>query len=251
MNSDGLELRGISRSYGSRKAVDSLSLSVGSGEIFGLLGPNGAGKTTTLKIIAGLIIPHSGEALLNGMPVEKVRERIVYVPDEPTVFSNLSGREYLLYSGRMRGLERDVLNARIESCIQVFEMEGWIDNRSSSYSHGMIQRVVLSGAFIARPDLYVIDEPLVGLDPPASATFWKLVEGAAKQGASVLVSTHTLAVASAHCSRFGIIHRGELKITLTAGELSGSDLQELFFSVTGTAPASVERVFSDLPCYGQ
>jgi len=240
----GLSLEGITRSYGEKKAVDSLSFSVGRGEIFGLLGPNGAGKTTTLKMIAGLIIPDSGFARLDGSPADKVRHRIAYVPDEPTVFEHMSGREYLLYTGRLRGISRDLLEKRIELCVRVFEMDGWIDGRSGSYSHGMIQRVVLSGAFTAKPDLYVIDEPLVGLDPPAAATFWRMVESAAENGAVVLISTHTLPVASVHCSRFGIIHQGRLIRTLTSGELSGDDLQNLFFRVTGTSPADVMDFFT-------
>ena len=107
----------------------------------------------------------------------------------------------------------------------------------------MIQRVVLSGAFIARPDLYVIDEPLVGLDTPAAETFWRMVVAAAAEGAVVIISTHTLAIASLHCKRFGIIHNGRLLRTLSRGELSGGDLQDLFFRVTGTSPAEVSDFF--------
>jgi len=241
---EGLELIELTRSYGGSNAVDHLSLTVDRGEIFGLLGPNGAGKTTTLKMIAGLIIPDSGSVNLDGCPVENARRRIAYVPDEPTVFPQLSGREYLLYTGRLREIPRDVLDERIELCIEVFGMEGWIDGRSGSYSHGMIQRVVLSGAFAARPYLYVIDEPLVGLDPPAAATFWKMAKSAAQSGAVVLISTHTLPVASEYCHRFGIINKGRLKRIVTTGEVSGQDLQELFFKVTGTSPAEVRDFFS-------
>lgn len=241
---DGLRLESLSKSYGSKKAVDGLSFTVKPGEIFGLLGPNGAGKTTTLKMIAGLIIPQGGSVSLDGTPVDSMREKIAYVPDEPTVFPHLTGREYLLYTGRLRQIPRSELDRRIELCIRVFEMDGWIDGRSGSYSHGMIQRVVLSGAFTARPLLYVIDEPLVGLDPPAAATFWRMIEAASGKGSVILISTHTLSVASAHCHRFGIINQGILRRTITSGELSGMDLQDLFFSVTGTSPADVEDVFS-------
>ena len=219
--------------------------SVEKGEIFALLGPNGAGKTTTLKMISGLIIPDAGAIALDNQPVNDVRQKIAYVPDEPTIFPNLSGREYLLYTGRLRGIDPGIIKQRVSFCSEVFEMEGWLDQRSGSYSHGMIQRVVLSGAFIAKPELYVIDEPLVGLDPPAAETFWRMVESAAAEGAVVLISTHTLPVASIHCRRFGIIHRGKLLLTLSRGELSGGDLQELFFKVTGTSPADVKNFFSD------
>jgi len=242
-NASGLAVSLLEKSYGKQKAVNGLSFSMERGEIFGLLGPNGAGKTTTLKMISGLIIPERGSITLNGEPVSRCREKIAYVPDEPTVFPNLSGREYILYTGRLRGIDTEVLNRRIALCSKVFEMDGWLDQRSGSYSHGMIQRVVLAGAFAAKPDLYVIDEPLVGLDPPAAATFWRMAESAAAEGSIVLISTHTLPIASIHCHRFGIISNGMLLRTLTRGELSGGDLQELFFRVTGTSPADVADFF--------
>jgi len=241
----GLEISSIVRCYGEKTAVDDLSFSVGRGDIFALLGPNGAGKTTTLKMISGLIIPDSGAITLDDEPVENARHRIAYVPDEPTIFPNLSGREYLRYTGRLRGLNPEVIHQRTMLCSRVFEMDGWLDHRSGSYSHGMIQRVVLSGAFLAKPDLYVIDEPLVGLDPPAAETFWRMAEAAAAEGAVVLISTHTLPIASIHCHRFGIIHNGRLLRTLSRGELSGGDLQDLFFKVTGTSPAEVKGFFND------
>jgi ABC-2 type transport system ATP-binding protein len=242
-NSEGLSVSSLVKSYGEQKAVSGLSFSVNKGDIFGLLGPNGAGKTTTLKMISGLIIPDSGSILLNGEPVSSQRQRIAYVPDEPTIFPNLSGREYILYTGRLRNIDSETLNRRISLCSRVFEMDSWLDHRSGSYSHGMIQRVVLAGLFSAKPDLYVIDEPLVGLDPPAAETFWSMAESAAAEGSIVLISTHTLPVASIHCHRFGIISKGMLLHTLSRGELSGGDLQELFFRVTGTSPADVADFF--------
>jgi ABC-2 type transport system ATP-binding protein len=239
----GLLVTSLAKSYGKKTAVNNLSFSVRRGCIYALLGPNGAGKTTTLKMISGLIIPDSGTVCLDGAPACDARHKIVYVPDEPTIFPNLSGREYLRYTGRLRGLSREYIDQRTMLCSRLFEMDGWLDSRSGSYSHGMIQRVVLSGAFVAKPDLYVIDEPLVGLDPPAAATFWRMVEGAAEEGAVVIISTHTLSIASTHCRRFGIIHNGELLRTLTRGELSGRDLQNVFFAITGTSPAEIYGFF--------
>ena len=241
----GLRISLLTKSYGDKRAVDNLSITVNPGDIYALLGPNGAGKTTTLKMISGLIIPDSGTVLLDGEDVSTSRQRIAYVPDEPSVFPNLSGREFINYTGRLRGIEPDVINQRMKLCSKVFEMDGWLDHRSGSYSHGMIQRVVLSSAFVARPDLYVIDEPLVGLDPPAAETFWRMVEAAAAEGAVVLISTHTLAIASIHCKRFGIIHKGKLIRSLSSGELSGDDLQNHFFEVTGTFPAEVHNFFQN------
>jgi len=241
--SGGLDVSLLVKNYGKKTAVAGLSFSVKKGGIFALLGPNGAGKTTTLKMISGLIIPDSGTVTLNGRPASEVRQKVSYVPDEPTIFPNLSGREFLRYTGRLRGLPRAVIDQRTMLCSRLFEMDTWLDSRSGSYSHGMIQRVILSSAFVAKPDLYVIDEPLVGLDPPAAETFWRMVEGAAAQGAVVIISTHTLSIASMHCKRFGIIHHGNLLQTVTKGELSGDDLQQMFFRITGTSPAEINDYF--------
>jgi ABC-2 type transport system ATP-binding protein len=238
-----LSLVEVSRSFGGTKAVDRLSLEVKRGSVVGLLGPNGAGKSTTLKMIAGLVIPDAGRVTLDGLPVEKCRERIFYVPDEPVVWKRLTGREYLTFSGKLRGIPREEMERRIGFCAELFGMEGWLDQRTGTYSHGMTQRLVLSSAFTARPDLYVIDEPLVGLDPPAAETFWRMIHGAVSAGAGVLVSTHTLAEVHGNCHSFGIIHRGRIISYLKSSEVTLQELRDLFFTATGTSPGEVRSYF--------
>lgn len=242
-----LLLEKVSKSFGEKRAVNGVSLEVPSGEVFGLLGPNGAGKSTTLRMVSGLVFPDSGRISVDGVDMttdpETVRARVAYVPDEPTVYPRLTGREFLRFAGRLRRIDSDLLEERIGFHEKLFDMEGWLDKRAESYSHGMIQRVVLSSAFIARPSLYAIDEPLVGLDPASSETFHRMARAAAAAGAAVVISTHTLPVALRFCHRLGIIHRGELVSTLSPSDVPEGDLQELFFSITGTAPADVSRYF--------
>lgn len=238
-----LILSDVCRSFGAKKAVDGLSLSVPGGRVVALLGPNGAGKSTTLKMIAGLVAPSSGTITLDGSPVERARGRIAYVPDEPVVWKRLTGREYLVFAGKLRGMDPGELEKRIAFCESLFEMRGWLDQRAGTYSHGMIQRTVLSSAFAARPDLYVIDEPLVGLDPPAAETFWRMIHAAAEAGAGVLISTHTLSEVHGNCHSFGIIHEGRLITFLESESVTLRELRELFFTATGTSPGEVRSYF--------
>ncbi|MFO7627005.1 MAG: ABC transporter ATP-binding protein [Candidatus Fermentibacteraceae bacterium] len=238
-----LRLDRVSRTFGGKKAVDELSFTVDAGSVVGLLGPNGAGKSTTLKMIAGLVTPDSGEVTIDGVPVARMRESIAFVPDEPVMWKRLTGREYLLFAGRLRGIPHEGLQERIAFCSKLFEMDGWLDQRTGSYSHGMIQRVVLSSAFTARPRLYVIDEPLVGLDPPSAETFWRMVRAAADSGAGVLISTHTLSEVHGNCDTLCIIHQGRIIRSMESAGVTLPELRDLFFSVTGTAPGDVTSYF--------
>lgn len=243
-----LRLESLCKSYGREPAVSDLTFDVPRGEIFGLLGPNGAGKTTTLKMISGLVVPDSGRIIVDSVDAsldsETVRSKIYYVPDEPTLYERLSGREFLRFVGRMRNIPPDVLEERIDFHENLFDMHDWLDSRAEGYSHGMTQRVVLSSAFISRPRLYVIDEPLVGLDPATAETFNRMVSAAAASGAAVILSTHTLPVAREFCDRLGIIHEGRLVSTLNTSDIGRDDLQDIFFRITGTGPAKVTDFFT-------
>lgn len=243
-----LKIENLSKAFGSNEAVIDLSMNVPSGEVFGLLGPNGAGKTTTLKMIPGLVVPDRGRIEVNSIDAsadpDAVRAMIAYIPDEPTIYPRLSGREFLRFTGRMRDIPPDELEKRIAFHEELFDMGGWLDSRAEGYSHGMIQRVVLSVAFIARPALYVIDEPHVGLDPATAETFNRMARAAAASGAAVILSTHTLSLARAFCDRLGIIHEGRLIEVFRTDQIGGEDLQDIFFRITGTGPAEVEGFFS-------
>ena len=243
-----LRLKKLSKSYGEKNAVIDLSLDIPRGEIFGLLGPNGAGKTTTLKMIPGLVVPDSGLIEVNSTDAsinpELVRSQIAYVPDEPSIYPRLSGREFLRFTGRLRDIPPDELERRIEFHEQLFDMDGWLNSRAEGYSHGMIQRVILSAAFIARPLLYIIDEPHVGLDPATAETFNRMARAATRAGASIILSTHTLPVARSSCDRLGIIHEGRLVKIMRAEDIGEEDLKDIFFRITGTGPADVSSFFS-------
>jgi ABC-2 type transport system ATP-binding protein len=243
-----LRVSGLTKTYGGRSAVSNLSFDVPSGEIFGLLGPNGAGKTTTLKIIAGLVMPDSGNVEINSIDAaadpESARAVTAYVPDEPTLYPRLTGREFLRFIGRMRLIPAEDLEDRIAFHETLFEMGEWLDQRAETYSHGMTQRVVLSSAFLSRPKLYVVDEPLVGLDPASAETFSRMIRAAAAAGSALVLSTHTLPVAWKLCGRLGIIHRGELVEILDTTGTGTEDIQELFFRITGTSPADVHTFFA-------
>jgi ABC-2 type transport system ATP-binding protein len=242
-----LALAEVCKAYSGKPAVVDLDLELRGGEVYGLLGPNGAGKTTTLKMIAGLVIPDSGSILLDGEPIHDCRSRIAYVPDEPTIYSKLTGREFLRFSGRLRKLPSRVIDERIAYHTDLFGMGDWLDMRAESYSHGMIQRVVLSSAFLAKPDLYIVDEPIVGLDPATAETFHMMAAAAASSGATVLISTHTLSVAQKFCDRLGIISEGRLIAEIGEDQLEGRELQELFFEITGTGPVTMSSYFDESP----
>ncbi len=242
-----LQLESLSKTFGKTTAVSDLSIEIPSGEIFGLLGPNGAGKTTTLKMISGLVVPDHGRIVIDSVDAsidpEGVQARISYVPDEPTMYSKLSGREFLRFIGRMRDIPPDELEERIAFHEKLFDMESWLDSRAEVYSHGMTQRVVLSSAFISRPRLYVIDEPHVGLDPATAETFNRMTRAAVNSGAAVILSTHTLPMAKAFCDRLGIINEGKLVRILRTDQIGEEDLQDIFFEITGTGPANVTNFF--------
>ena len=243
-----LALNGVRKAYGGRVAVEDLTLDIRAGEVFGLLGPNGAGKTTTLKMVAGLVIPDRGSIHICGVDAladpDRAKSRLSYVPDEPTLYPRLTGREFLRFAGRLRDLDTHVIEERIRFHEELFGMAPYLDSRSEVYSHGMIQRVVLAAAFLAKPELYVIDEPLVGLDPPSAETFHAMARAAADAGAAMLLSTHTLPVAARFCDRIGILHGGRLMRTMPVEEIPGGELERIFFEITGTGPSASGGYFT-------
>jgi ABC-2 type transport system ATP-binding protein len=238
-----LKIDGLTKSYnkGEIRAVDEISLEIGDGEIFGFLGPNGAGKTTTIKMIVGLLKPDSGQILLDGMNVweepMKAKSRISYVPDNPEIYDRLRGIEYLNFIGDMYGISSADRAERIKRFTGIFNIEDALGNIISSYSHGMKQKLVLTSALMSDPDLFILDEPMVGLDPKSSFNLKEIMRARCKEGKSVFFSTHVMEVAEKLCDKIAIINKGKIIAMGTMEELRKTaqekeSLENIFLELT-------------------
>lgn len=237
-----VKIRKLSKSYnkGKVKAVDNLDLDVKPGEIFGFLGPNGAGKTTTIKMMVGLLNPDEGSIIINGTYMGDnpilVKQNIGYAPDNPDVYDRLTGVEYLNFMADVYKVPGSVRKERMEYFLEMFELTDAVQDLIKSYSHGMKQKIVLTGALIHDPMLWVLDEPMVGLDPKSSHLLKEQMRSHCDKGNTVFFSTHVLEVAEKLCDRIGIIHRGKLIAIGTMDELRQGDkaesLENIFLELT-------------------
>lgn len=238
-----IELKNVSKSYnkGTVKAVDSLDLSVRPGEIFGFLGPNGAGKTTTIKMMVGLLKPDSGTITINGHSILDeplmAKASIGFVPDNPEVYEKMSGIEYLNFMADVYRVPATVRKERIRRFLDMFELSKSVNDLIQSYSHGMRQKIVLIGAMLHEPDVFILDEPMVGLDPKSSHNLKEYMREHCDNGKTVFFSTHVLEVAEKLCDRIGIIHQGRLIACGTMDELkkqsaSKESLEKIFLELT-------------------
>jgi ABC-2 type transport system ATP-binding protein len=235
-----IEIRGATKLFGSKKAVDHLDLDVRAGELFAFLGPNGAGKTTTIKMVCGLLAPSSGTIRVGGYPVasREARQLLAYVPDQPFLYEKLTGREFLRFVVEMYGLERRRAEARLEELIETFEMAEYVDDLCENYSQGMKQRVVFASALVHDPKVLIVDEPLVGLDPRSARIVKDLFIAQARSGVAVLMSTHLLSIAEELADTIGIVDHGRLLAHGTLDQLrerlqSRGPLEDLFLALTG------------------
>ena len=237
-----IDIKNLSKSYnkGAIKAVDSLNLHVKQGEIFGFLGPNGAGKTTTIKMMVGLLNPDSGSIAIKGFDTQKqtleAKRNIGYVPDNPDVFDRLTGMEYLNFMADVYQMPVETRRERIGSFLEMFELADAASDLIKSYSHGMKQKIVLAGALIHAPSLWILDEPMVGLDPKSAHMLKELMRKHCDNGNSVFFSTHILEVAEKLCDRIGIINKGKLVAIGSMEELRKGDqadtLENIFLELT-------------------
>jgi len=236
-----IELIGVSKRFGSKLAVDGLTLTVPAGELFAFLGPNGAGKTTTIKMITGLLRPTTGSVRVCGhdLVAEPIgaKAKVGYVPDQPYLYDKLSGREFLRFVAELYGLPRDLADQRIAEAMSVFELDGYADDLCDTYSHGMRQRFVFAATLIHDPEMMVVDEPLVGLDPKSARLVKDILRDRATRGGCVFMSTHTLSVAEEAADRIGIIHRGRMIALGTLSDLQrqareNRGLEETFLRLT-------------------
>lgn len=235
-----LVIQNLKKRFSNVWAVKNLNLELNPGEIFVLLGPNGAGKTTTLKLIAGLLHPTDGEIYIKDIDVKKepikAKSLIGYIPDEPFIYNKLTGREFINFIAAIYNIERENYEKRMEDLFKKLEIGDWIDEFSESYSHGMKQKVIMCQLFLHNPDLILIDEPLVGLDPKSSKTVREIFFDLKNKGKTLFICTHTLSFAKEIASRIGIINKGELKFIGNLEQLSrisgAEDIEEIYLKLT-------------------
>lgn len=238
-----LRLEAVTKRYGGFTAVDGIDLSVSRGRIFGFLGPNGAGKTTTIRMVSGVLLPTAGRVLVGGDDLarepEKAKSRMGYIPDRPYLYEKLSGGEFLRFVAGLWGTDGRETEDRARRLLALFDLSQWKDELVESYSHGMRQKLLISSALIHQPELIVVDEPMVGLDPKSARILKDLFRTYVDNGGTVFLSSHTLEVVEVLCDAIAIIHEGriiaqgnmdELRSQADAGE---AHLEEIFLKVTG------------------
>jgi ABC-2 type transport system ATP-binding protein len=237
-----LELDSISRVFGGLTAVSDLSFRVEEGEIRGLIGPNGAGKTTTIKMMGGILEPTKGMVKIAGINMreapEKAKSKIGFIPDRPYLYEKLTGMEFLRFTADLYGVSDESFEATALKILKDFSLAEWADELVESYSHGMKQRLIMSAALLHNPEVIIVDEPMVGLDPAAILMVKRLFRKLAEQGVTVFMSTHTLKVAEETCDRIGVINKGRLIAMGTTTELqreaniTEADLERVFLNLT-------------------
>jgi ABC-2 type transport system ATP-binding protein len=240
-----VELKDVLKRYSEITAVNHVDLNIKAGEIFGLLGPNGSGKSTTLKILLGLVKPDSGAINVLGIDVQKdpvaVKRLTGYVPESPRLYEFLTGIEYLDFIGDVYGMQPEEKKTRINEYLKALQLEGREGDIISSYSEGMKQKIALTSAFLHKPKLLILDEPLSGLDPRSARIIKDFLHELKAQGVTTIMSTHVLEIAQALCDRIGIMYQGKILALGTMEELRqmaklpDSGLEDIFLKLTGTS----------------
>jgi len=237
-----IELKQVTKTYAknNKQAVDNLTLRVEGGELFGFIGPNGAGKTTTIKLMTGILAPDEGTIVMAGHDMAKDRleaQRLIgYVPDGNDLYDRLTGMEYLNFMADVYQVDAARRKEHIEKYLEIFELKDAVNSQIRSYSKGMKQKLVVIGALIHNPPIWILDEPLGGLDPRAAHLLKEEMIRHCKEGNTVFFSTHVLEVAEKLCTRIGVIDHGSLRALGTLEELrsgeKGASLEELFLELT-------------------
>ena len=238
-----IRLTGLTKRYGKFTAVDAIDLEIRRGELFGFLGPNGTGKTTTMRMIAGILQPTSGRIEIAGDDLARepirAKSRLGFIPDRPFVYDKLTGAEFLRFVAALYGQDGEPIERRMAELLDLFELTPWKDELVESYSHGMRQKLIISSALLHKPEVIVVDEPMVGLDPKGQKFLKDLFRAFVERGGTVLMSTHTLDTVEEMCDRIGIIAGGKILACGTMAEIrqqfQGGDqkLEELFLKLTG------------------
>ncbi len=236
-----IKLINLTKQYGSLTAVKSINLEVKAGEIFGFLGPNGAGKTTTIKMMAGLLQPTGGSVEIGGFDVQKepLKAKAItgFIPDRPYLYEKLTAGEFMRFVAELYSMPG--ADGRIEELLALFGLTDWAGELVENFSHGMKQRLVMASSLLHRPQVLVVDEPMVGLDPRGARLVKDLFQDLASQGVTIFMSTHTLEIVEAMCTRVAIINKGEIIAGGSVGELGrlarmeDSRLEPIFLKLTG------------------
>jgi ABC-2 type transport system ATP-binding protein len=230
----------LTKRFGDKIAVRDLDLDIAPGEFFCFLGPNGAGKTTTIKMLTGLVRPTSGRAVLGGYDIQmqpvETKKLLGYIPDHPFLYEKLTGNEFMRFVAGLYQMPRDGIDARIAELLRTFEIDAVADQLIENYSHGMRQKLSFASCFLHDPSIVIVDEPWVGLDPKNIRAVKDYLKQKTREGLTVLMSTHTLAIAEEVADRIGIINNGRL---LHVGPVP--DIKRL-----AKNPGSLEDVFLEL-----
>lgn len=244
MSANAVELRGVTKRYNEIVAVNNIDLTIPQGEVFALLGPNGSGKSTTLKMLLGLVQPTAGDINVLGIPVAKdpvgVKRQVGYVPESPDVYEFLTGIEYLDFIGDIYNVGVAEKQQRITEYLKALQLEGREGDMINSYSDGMKKKISLISAFLHKPKLLILDEPLNALDPRSARIVKDYIQSLKAQGVTTILSTHVLEIAEAVCDRIGIMYQGNILSLGNMAELRqeaslpSSGLEDIFLKLTGT-----------------
>ncbi|NMA84137.1 MAG: ABC transporter ATP-binding protein [Epulopiscium sp.] len=237
-----IEIKNVSKTYaGGVLAANNVNLTIPDGEIFGFLGPNGAGKTTTIKMITGILKPDQGQILINGKDIQKdvieAKKEFGFVPDDPNVFLRLKGLEYLNFMADIYGVDSETRQEKIQELSTRFDMGSALGDQIQSYSHGMRQKIMVMGVLIHEPPVWILDEPMTGLDPRSSYVLKEMMREHADENKTVFFSTHVLEVAEKLCDRVAIINKGNILFCGHIEELreqskSDASLEKMFLELT-------------------
>ena len=237
-----IEIKNVSKSYKKgKKIIDNINLKINDGEIFGFIGPNGAGKTTTIKMITGILEIDQGDIFIDSKSITKnpieAKKKIGFVPDNPDIFLKLKGIEYLNFIADIYEISSKERIEKIKELSELFEMEGNLNNKIQSYSHGMKQKIIIMGVLLHEPQNLILDEPMTGLDPKSSFDLKKIMKDYAKKNKTVFFSTHILEVAERLCDKIAVINKGKIIFIGTYEEMkrqfnNNGSLEDVFMEIT-------------------
>ena len=233
-----LKINHFSKTYGDKKAVDDLTLHIHAGEVYGFIGHNGAGKTTTLKSVAGILQFDGGEILVDGVSIKAdplaCKKKMAYIPDNPDLYDFMTGIQYLNFVADIFGVPTQERTQRINQLAEAFELTASLNQSIGSYSHGMKQKLAIISAWLHQPELILMDEPFVGLDPKASHILKEMMRDVCSRGGAIFFSTHVLEVAEKLCDKVAIIKGGRLVRSGTMEDVKVDDsLEDVFLELEG------------------